>query len=128
MLYVRQGRRGEARRAGGVRGGVGREVEAGTEGIAGACEGDDPDIVVNRGIGNGAEDAPGELLAEGVLHLGAVEGDRADVAGIGSRDLRHGWAPGLLVGGVYEGNGCLKKPTGQIDRKACRRRHNEPSN
>jgi len=60
--------------------------------IARAREAKEPDVVVIHGVLNGPEDPPGEIHVDGVLHVGAVHADGADVAILGNEDdIGHWW-------------------------------------
>jgi hypothetical protein len=61
---------------------MGRLVAAGAEGlVAGAAENDDADVLVPTGAMKGVNDFFAGRAPEGVVNLGAVDGDRGDPAG-----------------------------------------------
>ena len=73
-----------------------RQVQAGAEGVAAAGDGDDPDIVVLHSGVHRLDHTPGQLGAQGILLIGAVQGDGADMPGVPDLDqLAHGMSPFL---------------------------------
>src|SRR3990167_8121056 len=68
-----------------------RQIEPGAERVARAGDGHHPDVVILGRLVHGADHAPGQGLAEGVLLLRPVQRDGADMAAVADlQNFAHG--------------------------------------